>query len=246
MKEREKENRKMSFKDVEVRSIFEGGKKFVEGIIPYNCKSLPMWGMTEIISKTAFKKTLADGSNVRALFNHEETKILGSTDSGTLTLENTEDGLVCRCELPDTSYANDMYEVINRKDCQTMSFGFTPVKTTYDNEKDERILKEVNLHEVSYCVPFPAYPATTSTAYTRGFDKRNIDIGALNETLEKDELSDSDKLVVTKTIDILNSIIEPKAVEGKPDETTSPQVDTSGSDEAIKDIQVQIEAEIAV
>jgi len=155
MKKHEKRN--LSFKDIEVRSIFEetSGKKFVEGIIPYNSRSVPMWGITELISKTAFRKTLSDGAEVKALWSHDEQKILGNTRSGTLALENAENGLICRCELPDTSYANDLYEVIKRGDCTTMSFGFLPVKWTDDAEAKTRTLREVNLKEVASAWRFP-------------------------------------------------------------------------------------------
>jgi len=234
---------KATFKDIKVRSIFneDSGKKFVEGIIPYDSKSHPIWGMTEIISRTAFKKTLADGSNVRALQNHDDNRILGSTDSGTLVLEQSDDGLVCRCELPNTSYANDIYEIINRGDCQTMSFGFSTIKDAYDYENNTRTLKEVQLHEVSFCVPFPAYPETNSITYTRGFAKRKIDIEQLNETLDKDELNDGDRLVIKNTIDILSDIAGIEAVEREPETTTPNEADTSDN----ANILLQIEAELS-
>ena len=240
---KDKTKTKATFKDIKVRSIFneDSGKKFVEGIIPYDSKSYPIWGMTEIISKTAFKKTLADGFNVRALHNHDENRILGSTDSGTLVLEQSDDGLICRCELPNTSYANDIYEIINRGDCQTMSFGFSTVKDAYDYDNSTRTLKEVQLHEVSFCVPFPAYPETNSITYTRGFAKRKIDIEQLNKTLEKDELNDTDRQIVKNTIDILSDIAGIKAVENEPEPTTHNEVNTLDNE----NILLQIEPELA-
>ena len=242
---KDKTKTKATFKDIKVRSIFneDSGKKFVEGIIPYDSKSYPIWGMTEIISRTAFRKTLADGSNVRALQNHDENRILGSTDSGTLVLEQSDDGLICRCELPNTSYANDIYEIIDRGDCQTMSFGFSTVKDAHDYDNSTRTLKEVQLHEVSFCVPFPAYPETNSITYTRGFAKRKIDIGQLNETLDKDELNDSVRLIIKNTIDILSDIAGIEAVEREPETATPDEVGTST--ENSEGILLEIEAEIA-
>jgi len=148
-----KEIRKLTFNDIQLRAETGAlGKKIVEGIIPYDSKSLKIWGTTEIISKSAFNKTLADKATVRALFNHNENKILGSTDSGTLVLENSDAGLICRCELPDTSYANDMFSIIERGDCKTMSFGFQPISFRDSDNGKVRTLKEVKLLEVSYCV----------------------------------------------------------------------------------------------
>jgi len=242
MKKHEKRN--MTFGNIELRTETSTlGKKIVEGFLPYDSKSLPMWGTTEIISKTAFNKTLADKATVRALCNHDENRILGSTDSGTLVLENTESGLICRCELPDTSYANDMFNVIERGDCRNMSFGFQPVSWRDSENGKTRTLKEVKLLEVSYCVPNPAYTETTSVAYKRGFEKRNIDMEALNDALDKDELSDSDKLIIKNTIDILSDIAGVEAAEKEPETTTPDEVGTSTEND--ESILLEIEAEIA-
>ena len=235
------EKRQLSFNSIELRAeIGATGKKIIEGIIPYNSKSVPMFGVTEVISRTAFNKTISDKSIVRALYNHDTNRILGSTESNTLQLENTDDGLICRCELPNTSYANDMYEIVNRGDIKTMSFGFEPIKWLDDSKTKTRTLKEVKLIEVSYCVPFPAYEETNSVAYMRGLEKNNIDIEKLNEVLEKDTLQDDDKKIIKQTVDSLRSlIIEPEAVEPEQANATLPQVDTSN-------ILLQLEAELAL
>jgi len=206
----EGKNRKLSFGGVEIRSFLDddSGKKYVEGLIPYDSESLPMWGMKEIISRTAFKNTLANGDEVRALWNHDYTHVLGSTRSTTLTLKNSDAGLVCRCELPNTTYANDLYEIISRGDVTTMSFGFTARKCVYDFDKDTRTLKDVELHEVSFGVPFPAYPETTSEVYTRGFSKNKIDVLALNGILEKEEMTDGDRRTIESVINTLGTLIE--------------------------------------
>ena len=239
------EKRNLSFKNMEVRSIFdeETKKKYICGIIPYDSKSLPMWGVTEIISRTAFKKTLADNSNVFCLVNHDENKVLGSTDSGTLALTQSDEGLICRCEIPETTYAVDLYNLIERGDVRTMSFGFTPVKCTDDYENNTRTIKEAKLIEVSMGVCFPAYPETNSIALTRGFAKRKIDIEQLNEALDKDELNDSDKLIIKNTIDMLSDIAGIKAVEKEPAEATPSEADTLT--ENSEGILLEIEAEIA-
>ena len=208
-----KEKRNLVFKDIEVRSIEEEGKRFVTGLIPYNSKSVPMWGTTEIIAPTAFNKTLADKSEVRAFFNHDDSKVLGSTKSETLELENTEIGLICRCELPNTSYANDLYEVINRGDVKTMSFGFIPQKFEDSEGGKIRTLKEVELLEVSFGVAFPAYPETNSIVDMRGFKKRNIDANKLNVIFEKETLEKEDKIIINKIIESLRNLIKEEAVE---------------------------------
>jgi HK97 family phage prohead protease len=236
---REKKN--ITFKNLEIRSSEKEGKKYIEGIIPYDSKSVPMWGVTEIIDRTAFNKTLKDKSEVRALWNHNDSFVLGNTRSGTLELEDSEDGLICRCELPNTSYANDLYEIVSRGDVKTMSFGFIPVKWNDAENGKLRTLKEVKLDEVSYGVTYAAYPETNSQTYMRGFMKRKIDIEAVNEILEKEELTEEDVTALQEVITTLTNIIkenspenEDEAARAEPPKEGTPK-DTGTSEEPQED-----------
>lgn len=193
----------------------DGGKKYVRGIIPYNSQSEDLGGYKEVISNTAFNKTLSDKSEVRALFNHDTSKILGSTKSGTLILESTSEGLVCDVLLPNTTYANDLYEIMSRGDCNTMSFGFYDIK--HEDKGQLRTLKEVKLQEVSMGVIFPAYAETNSQAYLRTFLRRTnmaLDMEAINNLFEKyntdpTSLSDEDKTLLKDFVKTISAIYEP-------------------------------------
>ena len=241
-----KENRKLTFKNIEIRSNENDGKKYIEGIIPYNSKSVPMWGVTEIIDKTAFNKTLSDNTEIRALWNHNDSHILGSTKSETLILTNTDNGLICKCQLPNTSYANDLYEIINRGDVKTMSFGFIPIKCIDDEKRKIRTIKEAQLLEISYGVTFPAFPETNSVTFMRGLEKNNIDINKLNETLEKEEFNDDDKAIITNTVNLLNGILgrNSEAAETEQKETTPEKSGTSI--ENTESLLLQIETELTI
>jgi len=240
-----KNKEKASFK-IEIRSSENDAKKYLEGIIPYDSPSVPIWGTVETINRGAFNKTLSDKAVVRALFNHDDSKVLGSTDSGTLALEDTEVGLVCRCELPNTSYAEDLYEIVKRGDVKTMSFGFQPIKFIDSENGKKRTLTEVKLLETSFGVIFPAYPETTSVTYMRGLQKRNIDVEKLNEILEKEKLEDGDVLIIKKTVDSLRNLLgEEKAAEIEPLKDTQEKVGTLTALEDTTGIQLQIEAEIS-
>jgi HK97 family phage prohead protease len=149
----------------EITSKLEAGadekKKFLRGFIPYNSRSDHY---NEIIAPGAFKKTMQERTIV-ALINHDANQVLGSTKNGTVSFEDSEQGLSVIVELPDTTYARDAWAVIERGDVDTMSFGFQPVTVTLENGMD--VLKEVRLFEVSFLVAFPAYEETTSGAFTR-------------------------------------------------------------------------------
>jgi HK97 family phage prohead protease len=253
-----KKREKLFFRNIQLRTQETGdNKKVIEGLIPYNSRSAPIRGMIETIDPGAFRKTLADKKNVFALFNHDDGKILGSTRAETLVLENTEDGLICRCELPATSWGNDAWEIISREDSNTMSFGFSPVKWRDDGK--ERTLLEVNLHEVSFCVPFAAYSETDSKIL-RGLKRMNIDIERINEILEKEgDLTDDDVSALRELVDTVNAVIEKnKPNEGeegaaKPGEpptdtsrttdtpTTEPEKEKKGKEEIKQEILVLID-----
>jgi HK97 family phage prohead protease len=228
----------ITFRNLNIRSTEKEGKKYIEGIIPYDSKSVPMWGTTEIIDRTAFSKTLKDKAEVRAFWNHNDNYVLGNTKSETLNLEDSEDGLICRCELPNTSYANDLFEIVSRGDVRTMSFGFFPVKWEDTENGKLRTLKEVKLNEVSYGVTYAAYPETNSQTYLRGFKRMKIDIESVDEILEKEELTEEDVTVLQEVVDGLTKLIKeksPKKDEADraepPEEDTQPKADTSPKEE---------------
>ena len=175
----------------------EDGKRTIKGLIPYNSDSVDMYGVTERIMPTAFNKTLADHAEVKCLFGHDTTKILGSSGAGTLRMTSESDGLHFEVDLPNTTDGNDAYELISRGDCRTLSFGFVPVKTNYKldetgNDNDIRELVEVKLLEISICVAFPAYPEG-NTSVRSFFKECGMDFDELNNILKRETLSEDDK-----------------------------------------------------
>lgn len=166
------------------------GERWIVGLIPYNSRSenLSQWsdlGEYEIIDRTAFNKTLADGAEVRALFSHDDQKVLGSTKSGSLILEQSDEGLICRCLVPNTTWGNDCWEVISRGDVTTMSFGFEK----YDTYKEGNIthLRSVKLVEVSFAVANPAYSETQSLTQIRSLIERAINENQVEKTINTTE-----------------------------------------------------------
>jgi HK97 family phage prohead protease len=245
---------KLYFGDVELRAEDKEGKRVVTGVIPYGSKSVPIGvsGFVEVIDSGAFVKTLADNENIYALYNHDENKVLGSTRSGTLRLENTDEGLFCHCDLPDTSYGNDAWEIIRRGDARTLSFMFCPIRAEKD-AYNVRWLKEVELREISFCVPFPAYQETDSSAYLRRMsvmNKRNINVDSISQLLDKEELTEDDVNQVRELVKSLNEIIEKNSPKEEDEqEEISPREDTSEKNtaeeaEAIELLKTAIELEL--
>jgi HK97 family phage prohead protease len=131
----------------------------------FNSISEDLGGFREQIAPGAFKSALA-GSDVRALFNHDPSMILGRTASGTLRLTETDQGLEFECDVPDTSYARDLTESMKRRDVNQCSFGFTVANGGDTWQKDDagqwiRTIHVVSrLYDVSP-VTYPAYPETS-------------------------------------------------------------------------------------
>lgn len=200
----------------------EDKKKYITGCIPYHTRSCDLGGFTEIIEPSAFSKTLKDGNNVVLLYNHDDSKVLGSTRAGTLKLESRDDGLHFSCLVnEEVGFAHDAYSIINRGDCNTISFGFSPIKT--ENRNGIRHLKEVALSEISCCVPFPAYKDGYAVTNFRSYMMdNNINYELIEDALSNsDNLSDAQKEAIKELITSLQDLVkeDEKPAEGKEDKS---------------------------
>ena len=159
-------------KDVEVREAKDGSKSpggFSGYAAVYGARSLDLGGFVEVIEPTAFDAAIAE-DDVRALVNHDRNLVLArskGSEGGTLALSSDETGLRVEIdELPNTSYARDLVELLKRGDVDQMSFGFVTVRDRWETEEDGtelRTLVEARLFDVSP-VTFPAYPDTIAEA----------------------------------------------------------------------------------
>jgi HK97 family phage prohead protease len=141
----------------------------------FNTKSHPLpGGFTETIAPGAFKRSLASGQDVVALFNHDSNHILGRTKSGTLRVAEDDKGLAFRCLLDKNQQSHrDLHASVKRGDIADCSFAFTPDPDNgddFDNGTDEngqrcvlRTLRNVKLHDISVVVS-PAYGGTSVDA----------------------------------------------------------------------------------
>ena len=136
----------------------------VEGYaLRFNKLSNDLGGFVEEISPEALKE--ADLSDVRALIDHDSSKVLGRTTSETLELTVDSEGLYFRCQLPNTSYAKDLYENIRLGNINQCSFGFILDEDGDSFEKRDdglfkRTLRKIkSLFDVSI-VTYPAYDDT--------------------------------------------------------------------------------------
>ena len=117
----------------------------------------------EQIASGAFARAIKEKQDVRALINHDPSKIIGRTSAGTLSLSEDRKGLQFSIDLPATADGRDIRESVKRGDVTGMSFSFANQterwETGKDGELDLRTLLDMDIVDVSP-VTFPAYPDT--------------------------------------------------------------------------------------
>lgn len=146
-----------------VRTSKTGDKRQIVGYAAvFDKLSEDLGGFREVIKPGTFKKTIQE-ADVRALFNHDPNYVLGRNKAGTLKLEEDRKGLRIIIDPPETQWAKDLMQSMDRGDIDQMSFGFKTVKDAWIEEEGEELLRE--LHEVKLFdvspVTYPAYPDTS-------------------------------------------------------------------------------------
>lgn len=157
--------RRMATGEIEARS--KNNKFYAEGYAAvFERRSGNLGGFVEVVKPTAFNKTVKD-ADVRALWNHDPSLVLGRNKAGTLQLALDSKGLHYKAEMPNTTYARDLYELLERRDITQSSFTFFKILDDWElvnldnDEFPQRSLIEVGLVDVSP-VTFPAYEDATS------------------------------------------------------------------------------------
>ena len=119
---------------------------------------------TEVIRQGAFAKSLATGSNIRALYHHQGDALLGTTRGGTLQLREDGHGLAFELSLPDTTHGKDLAILVDRGDVAGCSFGFRVAeggdRWEQRGAQMVRELLQVELSEITLTAD-PAYQDTT-------------------------------------------------------------------------------------
>lgn len=147
---------------VEYRSRMDGDT--LVGYAAVYGQQAPVRGGWEQIARGAFDEALRRGDPVVALVDHNPSLVLGRTTAGTLRLRSDTRGLHYEIDLPDTTYARDLKELVARGDVLGASFGFIPGRDELGRHSDGRLLRThtsvAKLIDVSV-VTMPAYSGTS-------------------------------------------------------------------------------------
>lgn len=157
----------------EIRKDGEEEKPKIKGTAAvFNQYSADLCGFKEIIRPGAFGD-LINTDDVFALKNHDENLVLGRNRSGTLKLEENDNGLDFVIYPPDTTYANDLLVSMERGDMDKCSFAFV-----VDDEsvkwynKDGTLIRDVSRMKELWDISVVTYPAFPQTSAQVLFNKR--------------------------------------------------------------------------
>jgi HK97 family phage prohead protease len=161
----------------------------------FNSPSEDLGGFVEYIAPGAFDSVMND--DVRGFYNHDWNYLLGRVSSGTLRIFLDEVGLGYEIDLPNTSYANDLAELMKRGDVNQSSFAFMIESDKWEvkgKQNIRTITKVSRLIDVAPVV-IPAYPAATSKLVSRALDTDaelitdiNVELAAKNITENVNEV----------------------------------------------------------
>ncbi len=177
--EKRKNYQVRNFRSLDLNANDEAAEKIISGyFIVFNSETELYEGCFEEIAPESFDNV--DLSDVRALIDHETSKVLGRTKSGTLTLSVDAKGVYGEIKVneQDTA-ATNLYSRVQRGDVDQCSFGFNILDEAMETRDDgsyKFTIKAIELFEVSV-VTFPAYADTAVEARSKqieNMEKREL------------------------------------------------------------------------
>ncbi|WP_417745073.1 HK97 family phage prohead protease [Rosistilla oblonga] len=139
-----------------------GAVYYVEGD-----ESTEYWLYDDIVERIrpgAFDRAIAERQDVRGLFNHDTSMVLGRTVSGTMRLVSDAIGLAYEIDLDsEIGLHADVARMVDRGDVSGSSFWFQPKRVSW-TETDTfavRWIEDVDLFDTGP-VTFPAYGGSTA------------------------------------------------------------------------------------
>lgn len=167
----------------------------------------PNGKFVEVIAPQTFEKALRANPDVDLLFNHDNSRKLGSTKDNNLELYEDAIGLRAMATVTDP----EVIKKAKNGDLKGWSFGFIAHKDTWEqreNAVQRRTIEEMELIEVSILDKTPAYIATSIEA--RGEENvvsevRNHEFDPRNaiQTDRKEDLPAVDHSINLRQLEIL-------------------------------------------
>lgn len=159
--------------DFKVEKREGGDRLLIEGYAyKFLMRSQNLGGFVEQIKPGAGAEA-AESDDIRALFNHDKSLILGRSASGTLRAAEDSEGLPYEIDADmRQSYVRDLAIAMERGDVTGSSFGMKVTEDSWSLTEDDfplRSVERMGLFDISP-VTFPAYLSSTS-----GLGKRAVE-----------------------------------------------------------------------
>lgn len=169
----------------QTREEQESGDLILSGYFIKFDEETELWpGYFEVIKREGVEKAIKN-ADIRALFNHDHSLVLGRTGNDTVRLGVDDVGLFGDIIInKDDPQAVGAYARVQRGDVIGCSFGFFPIKINTEERDDGSYLDtilDLEIFEVSPCT-FPAYPQTEIAARQKDFESQ---LRANREMLDK-------------------------------------------------------------
>ncbi|MGV3304291.1 HK97 family phage prohead protease [Streptococcus suis] len=169
----------------QTREEQESGDLILSGYFIKFDEETELWpGYFEVIKREGVERAIKD-ADIRALFNHDHSLVLGRTGNDTVRLGVDDVGLFGDIIInKDDPQAVGAYARVQRGDVIGCSFGFFPIKINTEERDDGSYLDtilDLEIFEVSPCT-FPAYPQTEIAARQKDFESQ---LRANREMLDK-------------------------------------------------------------
>lgn len=130
---------------IEVKAVPEGKNLFVEG---YAAIFGNEDSYNDIIVAGAFTKTITgkEGKRIRLCLQHDMDDVIGKI----IELKEDERGLWFRAKISNTTKGRDLAELIQDEAINEISIGYRSIVWEIDEVRNVRMLKEVQLYEISF------------------------------------------------------------------------------------------------
>lgn len=133
--------------------------------------------LIERVEAGAFDRAIKEGHDVRALVDHDPSRILGRSAAGTLTLKADDVGLAYEIDVPDTQVGRDTLVSVRRGDITGSSYAFRVTREEWEDDREERRtirrILDVDLFDVGP-VTFPAFSGTDVSVAKRSLEARQF------------------------------------------------------------------------
>lgn len=164
----------------EIRADEDRGKKMVLRGYPilFNTPTM-IRGFFDEWEETISSKALdsTDLSDVYLMVGHNPDNVLGRAGIN-MRLEKDDTGLFFECELPNTQYARDWYNLVESGVVDGMSFAFESEGDSWSPDYKQRTINKISkLWEITI-TPFPAYAEASVVAKS---DNRTAEQGEKTE-----------------------------------------------------------------